>query len=247
MLNFIRGDIYRLLRTRAFWIAELLILTLVVTDLLPGNEPSPTSAMAPAINGLTAIDTNLNGKLLIYMLPLIIMILGSEYAKGTLKNLISSGISRSQYVLNKFASFGAVLFLQMALIAGLSFVTGSIIYRSTGIQEVTDIFNHLFYFFCVWFILMAIATVTLVVLYASKSIVLSILISLIFPFGILFFHLTHGDWEILKYLDLFTTLLNVTSSTLNDFTLIRPGLIGSLITIIAGLFVADWIFKRQEY
>ncbi|MFR3287206.1 MAG: hypothetical protein ACLTQU_07885 [Enterococcus casseliflavus] len=97
MLNFIRADLYRLSKSKSFWITEGIILLLVILAVVSngdvgvtlGDSTQTTGSLAE-MTGFLAIQTSLSSMLLYYSLPLVMQVLGSEYTKGTMKNTLPS-------------------------------------------------------------------------------------------------------------------------------------------------------------
>lgn len=106
MLNFIRADLYRLSRSKSFWITEGIILLLVILSVVSNGsvgvtlgDSTQTAGGLTEMTGFLAIQTSLSSMLLYYSLPLVMQVLGSEYTKGTMKNIITVGVSKPAYLL----------------------------------------------------------------------------------------------------------------------------------------------------
>ena len=77
MLNFIRADLYRLSKSKSFWITEGIILLLVILAVVSngdvgvtlGDSTQTTGSLAE-MTGFLAIQTSLSSMLLYYSLPL---------------------------------------------------------------------------------------------------------------------------------------------------------------------------------
>ena len=109
MQNIIRADLYRIFKSKGVYITSavflgLLFLTLftngtigVGTGIMPESlgDLSVTGANAPFI-AMEEADL-----LLYFMLPLVIFIACADFSSGTVKNVLSSGVSRSKYYASK--------------------------------------------------------------------------------------------------------------------------------------------------
>lgn len=147
MLNFIRADLYRLSRSKSFWITEGIILLLVILSVVSNGsvgvtlgDSTQTSGGLTEMTGFLAIQTSLSSMLLYYSLPLVMQVLGSEYTKGTMKNIITVGVSKPAYLFGKFLVYALVLVLQIVAICVVSFVAGTVI-GGIGYNDLSQIEN----------------------------------------------------------------------------------------------------------
>lgn len=254
MLNFIKADFYRLIHTKSFWIAEAIITVMAFISVVSvanlvvqvnGAAPDSSQEVASALTGYAAISQSLSSILMYYTLPLIILVLGSEYSKGTLKNVITTGISRTGYFIGKFLSFAAVLLFQILWIVLISFVVGTIS-GGTGFSEASAISNVIYYIFGMWIILLAISTVTLLALYLTKNTAVSVIVSIVWPLVITMAHMFKGDWEIFSYLDFGSALDQVTATTLATMSDLQPIFISAVVIMVLFLGMTNFYFNKQD-
>lgn len=253
MFNFIRGDFYRLLHTRSFWVTEVVILFFVVTfsfdnsgfSFMVNNEEIHQTSKVLEVSGLSGIYMNLSESLAFFILPLVILVLGSEYSKGTLKNIVTTGISRSQYFFGKFASYGAILLFQMLVICGVGFIVGTLVSGKTGFTGSSDVIDLLYRFVGIYFVLLAMSILTLLTLYLTKNTAVSVLVAVIVPMLILALRMANPGWEFLDYINFMTAMEIINQTTLMNFEPAVAIYLGSGFLLAAGLISGNLFFKKQ--
>lgn len=252
MLNFIRADLYRLSRSKSFWITEGIILLLVILSVVSNGsvgvtlgDSTQTAGGLTEITGFLAIQTSLSSMLLYYSLPLVMQVLGSEYTKGTMKNIITVGVSKPAYLFGKFLVYALVLVLQIVAICLVSFVAGTVI-GGIGYNDLSQIENLLYYFVSFVLILLATSSFAVLVLYLTKNTAVSVLATIFIPMAFAIARISLPDWKFLEYLDLQGGLEMVTMTTFQTWETVQPIFIGSLISLLLCLLAAHLVFKRQE-
>ncbi|WP_124057828.1 ABC transporter permease subunit [Vaginisenegalia massiliensis] len=151
MLNAIRADFYRLIRSRGFIINQILLFSILILTIvtkatgsigvkvsdsnLPQTNPldhlqwtSPVSAQAAS--GIASF-------LIYFGLPLFIIIVGHDLTKKTYKNILTNGLSRWQYFLSKFGVFLFMLLLQFIFYYGCIMITAGV---RTGFGQLDQVF-----------------------------------------------------------------------------------------------------------
>lgn len=252
MLNFIRADLYRLSKSKSFWITEGIILLLVILAVVSngdvgvtlGDSTQTTGSLAE-MTGFLAIQTSLSSMLLYYSLPLVMQVLGSEYTKGTMKNIITVGVSKSAYLFGKFLVYALVLVLQILAICLVSFIAGTII-GGVGFEDISQLENLLYYFAGFVLILLATSSFALLVLYLTKNTAVSVLATIFIPMGFAIARFSLPTWKFLEYLDFQGGLEMVTMTTIQTWETVQPIFLGSLISLLLCLLAAQLVFKRQE-
>ncbi len=111
MINLIKSDIYRLLRSKGIYItiAFLIILCVLQSFGMMGSIGISSSSMegleetVKEITGRMTPFTMMksNDNLLYILLPIIIFISSVDFSSGTVKNVLANGISRTCYYLSK--------------------------------------------------------------------------------------------------------------------------------------------------
>lgn len=252
MLNMIRADIYRLVHTRSFWVTELLVTILTVltvnggqalTFIVNGEEVSQTEHLA--MTGINALQLVNSSTMFYYLLPLIILVLGSEYSKGTLKNIVTTGTSRNTFFFGKFLSYSVVVLLQYIWLLAWAFVMGTI---KGGTGELTSVVvqNQLYYLFSGVLFVLAMSVFTNFVLYLTKNTAVSVLIAVILPLVIFAVHTFQPDQTLFEYIDMqgaYQALFGTTLKTAGD---IQTSFIGAALIFIVGLGGTNWLFSKQD-
>lgn len=252
MLNFIRADLYRLSRSKSFWITEGIILLLVILSIVSNGsvgvtlgDSTQTAGGLTEMTGFLAIQTSLSSMLLYYSLPLVMQVLGSEYTKGTMKNIITVGVSKPAYLFGKFLVYALVLVLQIVAICVVSFVAGTVI-GGIGYNDLSQIENLLYYFVSFVLILLATSSFAVLVLYLTKNTAVSVLATIFIPMAFAIARISLPNWKFLEYLDFQGGLEMVTMTTFQTWETFQPIFIGSLISLLLCLLAAHLVFKRQE-
>ncbi|MFB5509067.1 ABC transporter permease [Enterococcus casseliflavus] len=252
MLNFIRADLYRLSKSKSFWITEGIILLLVILSVVSNGsvgvtlgDSTQTSGGLTEMTGFLAIQTSLSSMLLYYSLPLVMQVLGSEYTKGTMKNIITVGVSKPAYLVGKFLVYALVLVLQIVAICVVSFVAGTVI-GGIGYNDLSQIENLLYYFVSFVLILLATSSFAVLVLYLTKNTAVSVLATIFIPMAFAIARISLPNWKFLEHLDFQGGLEMVTMTTFQTWETVQPIFIGSLISLLLCLLAAHLVFKRQE-
>ena len=185
MMDFIRADLYRLMRSKGFWITEFLLFCAIISTTFfhanihfGANISSNASATQSLgkLTGLQALDyfAGNTDSLLFFTIIGISMVLGVDLSRKLYKNCLSYGISKLSYYFSKFFVCVSIAAFHFLMILSISFVTASL---SNGIGSAPSSFlpqlgAALFVQF-----LGTIAWIAIIsfVLYASHSIVSSFL------------------------------------------------------------------------
>ena len=185
MMDFIRADLYRLMRSKGFWITEFLLFCVIISttffhaNIHFGANISRNAAASQSLGKLTgfqALDyfAGNTDNLLFFTIIGISMVLGVDLSRKLYKNCLSYGISKLSYYFSKFFVCVSIAAFHFLLILSISFVTASL---SNGIGSAPSSFlpqlgTALFVQFLSTITWIAIISF---VLYASHSIVSSFL------------------------------------------------------------------------
>jgi len=123
MLNIVRADLYRIFRGKALYITFGVLIAFIVLQAVAGTGTVGVStgsvsgiteaeilssaldemAEITKADGMTApfIMAGVTGNLVYFLLPLIICFAGTDFSSGTVKNVLSRGISRTKYYFAK--------------------------------------------------------------------------------------------------------------------------------------------------
>lgn len=148
MFNIIRADLYRIFKGKAVWIAIAVFLFTVALQVV--SEGTGTIGIDVTriqysdeeeilVDNWWAEGFVLTGKnaplvmadgssdIIYFLLPFIVIIAAADFSNGTVKNLLSSGLSRSRYFMSKLILVGAVCVLLVLTYVLTAIVTGSIV------------------------------------------------------------------------------------------------------------------------
>lgn len=253
MLNMIRADFYRLRHTKTFWLTLAITVAICVLAVTMGSSGSmilvngePVNETAAAdINGITATGFASNSMVFYCVLPLIVIVLGSEYSKGTLKNIVTTGVSRTSFFFGKFISFACVLALELGVLYLSTFITGTII---GGVGEVDrdTLANLALHFFGFLFLLLALTAVTNLFLYLTKNTAVSVILAVILPTVVMTFRFILTKVTVLKYIDMMGLMDTLAQIDIHSLSEIRESLIGGGVMLVGFLLLTNWIFNKQD-
>lgn len=258
MLNIIKADLYRIRREKGIYITlGLLIIFILVqvitessgtigvsTNLLPTGNFEHIDGISAVFQGMGLVDNYLY-----FLLPLIIIIADVDFSTGTVKNVISSGFSRTKYYFSKLliAGFFAVLILIINVI--ITGVTVSILYGvgdGFNIEIVKDFFKV---FIPQAFLFCGVAAVGVFLIFALKRTGIVVGLYIAFCLAPIFFIFSISDYmpkvlELLNY-DVVSNLRILSAIPKDNEYIMRSLLIGSgyiIVSIIGSLCV----FKKSE-
>ena len=148
MMDFIRADFYRLMRSKGFWITEFLLFCVIISttffhaNIHFGANISRNAAASQSLGKLTgfqALDyfAGNTDNLLFFTIIGISMVLGVDLSRKLYKNCLSYGISKLCYYFSKFFVCVSIAALHFLLILSISFVTASL---SNGIGSAPSSF-----------------------------------------------------------------------------------------------------------
>jgi ABC-2 type transport system permease protein len=166
--------------------------------------------------------------LIYFLISLFVVTIGQDLSKGLLKNLFSSGVSRSHFFLSKYLVFNVIALIQFVLYYALTFIVGSIV-NGVGSGPANFLGRFIGAFAMQLLLLQAVFAVGLVILYLTFKPVWSVLTIIIFPLVVAIVgSVMKLDW--MKYLDF-------QGSMGSTFSLPHKELIGLLISSCAVLII----------
>ena len=256
MLNMIRADFYRLSKTRGFWITQIVIVVFLLITISSGSIGGITIGPQDGVNqlesmysikwdGVTAVSAvqyMAANTFLYFILPLLVFVIGNDFSKETYKNILTVGVSRNKYFLSKITSFIIVLTCQLTIIYMISFITGSVL-NGTGDVTVKFFTDTLKIMGVQILFLVAITIMSSLVLFMTKSNIISVISTLIIPMVIIMLHFFYPDVKFFEMIDFQTGFQQAMSL---DFDLLKNVIIGAIGSIILGVVLIPQVFKHQE-
>lgn len=255
MFNMIRGDFYRLRHSKGFYITEFILIVLILVSISTGtlgsvgissegvNEFQQKDVIWTAVLAMKLM-TSMNSFLIYLILPLFIMTTGFEFSRQSYKNLLSSGMTRVNYFISKYAVFLLIVVLQFVLYYGITFNGASL---KNGIGDWTARFGiKIAQTISFQLLLMvAIFAISIFVLFLTFSTIAAIVTTIIFPLIIEIIHAIFSKTDWLKYFDFQISIdsayfTHLSTNTLAIYILTACGTI-----IILGL-LSIFIFKRKN-
>lgn len=134
MLNLLRSDLYRLLRSKSYYIcaaiaAGFIILGLIISKWAANSSPE-LEGLGPVSGIDSAMKTLSDGNVFMIIAIFIPIYVVAEFSYGTMKNVVSKGFSKLQIFLSKFitmiiASFLTILASAIIAAIGATIITGT--------------------------------------------------------------------------------------------------------------------------
>ncbi|MBG9980343.1 ABC transporter permease [Facklamia lactis] len=140
MINSLKADLFRLFKSRGFYLTLFILMLhqlMVIINEAVGSigivsDASPEEASHVIDNIIWTAEVAVKQSshttsLLIYLgLPLFVMIIGFDLVRSTYKNILTIGISRTEYFLSKLMIFAFVLVLEIVTYYTIAFLIGGI-------------------------------------------------------------------------------------------------------------------------
>lgn len=256
MINTIRADSYRLFHSKGFYINQLLLIGLVVLsvgtealgsvgishDSLQQLQEQVTQAKWSGANTLIAMST-MSSFLMYFCLPLFVMTIGFDLSKKTLKNLISSGISRGEFFFSKYIVFLVTILMQFAFYYGLSFLTAAI---KNGVGDFgVNYFENFFRTLGVQYLsINAIFAFGLLALYLCFSNIAAVLAVVILPIATGIITIIYSKVKVLQYISFQGSMDSAWLSLPDNFWL--NTMIAAVLVIICCGTLSLISFKKRD-
>ncbi|RZI48710.1 ABC transporter permease [Lactococcus kimchii] len=254
MLNTIRADFYRLFRSKAFYITQLLLVILIVgtvasqkmaTIMEVSKDKASLADANPAWTGVQSV-LNLSSMatfLVYFCLSLFVITIGYDLSRGMLKNMLTSGISRERFFISKYIVFLLVTAFQFVLYYGTTFIVASLLH---GVGKISLDFLKLFSggVALQFLLLQATFAIGICILYFTFATVWPVLgvIAIPFAIGVASFTLPKVDW-----LYQFAFSNQVAYAMVPQPTTEVVKLVGSAVGVLVILLgLAFYNFKKKE-
>lgn len=257
MSNIIRADFYRITHSKVFYMTQLALFMVLLgsilshTTLQAGMQSDDFLSIIQKIekHNWTGSDallaSSLMAGLLVYFyLPLFYLSVGFELTRGTIKNVITIGISRWKFFMSKYVVFLFIAAFEYVLYYILSFGIASL-HSGIGTFD-NSFFSKFIQSIGIQFVsLQAIFIITLLILYTFQSNIAALLVTVILPtllstISVILF----PSANLTKYLD-FQGNINSTFLTMPQYFWIKV-LVVDFIVIMFGGIISYAIFKKRD-
>lgn len=258
-MRVIQADMYRLFRSKVFWITEILLMAFIFLTILfeqIGNVgvdvtiSDEATAIQEAIQQIEwtsdvtmMMMSQVASTLIIMSLPMLVMIVGHDLTRKTYKNILTTGVSRLNYFLSKFLVFMLLLLIQCVIFYGVAFITSGV---KNGFGEIDGEFWKTFlkmigYQYVNMLAIFAVATFTL---YLFMSNVWAVIVAFVFPTLISITYLIL-KWDAFKYVN-FQTNIDQASMLVTQNNFMLQSLSATVLIICSVLLFAYLMFKRKS-
>lgn len=257
IIQSIKADIYRLSKSKGMWIASLFLVIFILTSVSGsalGSIGSSGMEQAVELEGIREIawtsDIAIRAMLsqiqiLSYILIIVpVTVIGADFKNKSYKNVITTGISRTQYFISKMITILLVSFAYTVFFLGLSALVGGIL-NGVGDVFVSEVFMELLKISLMkFFFLYATLLIGLIAICLTQNTItmtLSILfVPIIIQLALIIFELQDS---FLKYIDIGTASAIV---GLFDSVNALPYFIGSSALIAGFSLISIQVFKNKD-
>lgn len=139
MLNIIRADMYRIVRSKGLYITLVLLLGFVTLTVIGGSSTvvgiqmweleeslgAGTDSVYTGLNSVVALSRTMDN-LVWFMLPMVIFVAAPMFSYGAVKNCLSCGMSRSKLYAAKLLLSAALCVLMMIVYMGYGMLLGTL-------------------------------------------------------------------------------------------------------------------------
>lgn len=258
MINMLKADLYRIFRSKSFWITQIILVVIVVLsvyfsavtefEVSVGVEEGAQVAndfSKVAWTGCFSIQAlmQMSSILAFVMMPIFKIIVGNDLSKEAYKNIIPIGISRTAYLSSKYVVFLVVSLLQFVFYYLSGFLVGTVI-NGVG-QFVVPINEVVWSFFLSYCEFQALYALMMLVLYLSFSNVAAILFGILYPMLISIPVIVFPEATWLNNFNFgeLITYIPVSSFSTQDWIQLIVPVIAAIVIGIAGSVI---IFKKKE-
>lgn len=253
MIRLIKADMYRLLRTKGFYITMILMVAyaaLIVTSQSVGsvgvNMDDKVDAAAIQWSLKIAVQyASFSSAFLVYFLiGLFVILFGYEFSQRTYKNSLTAGVTRLTFVLSKYLIQLLFFFIATVLYFGGAAIIAAIKYGVGDTAMLPFLGNTVVLSLGVSLIISVIFSLASLILVSSNSLVLASVFVVIYPLAIQIVSLMI-DFDGLKYFDFFGLVQQIGIGTLSGKELL-PYVSVSVIVIVLSLLGSSLVIRQKE-
>lgn len=256
MINTIRADLYRFFKTASFHLTFAILLFFVTITVISESYGTvginieealpPQETVELAWTGIRAIQNILQSfsVLPLFIAPILVIVLGTDFSQRTYKNILTIGISRTEYIISKLITlFLSISFLFM-LFVGSAFLVGSI-KNGVGEVSVTIISRLLIQFIGQIFYLYAGTLFGVTILYLTGNTIAAVLTNIFLPFIFQIIYITIDKFNFLIDYDFTISASSLGTAMLSSEDVLRLTLTALSVTVLAIVF-SLWGFSKKE-
>lgn len=175
MVNVIISEIYKILRSKVFYVISILLFIMNVFDCGMTIYKGPYGN--EVINGLSKYQASYRQDLIFYVIfTFICCLITSEYLNGSIKQIASHGIKRWKIVIGRFISMSLVITLIWIIVGVINLLVVSMKY-GLGSANLSSIIYMNIGLFCM---IIGVSGVGTLISYLFKNSAISISISFLF-------------------------------------------------------------------
>lgn len=257
MLNLLTAEKIKLVRSKKLWlvlgILSLLPIFQVVNSNISVNYGAELNQTKDTvINGATGIlMMEKNGlTILLVMSAFISFFIGEEFQKGTIRNALSLGRSRTHYYLTKLMVAALLTLVGVILMTAFGIISFSVVF---GFGEIAEISNYLWFalkaFITLYFLIFANVSIYVMISFLTKNSAVSLIWSFLYTiatgFGAGIFQQTEHFKQVTFW---FTESFLFYSDFAKPVDIVQyPEMIlVSIITIVLSSIIGILLFKRAD-
>ena len=253
MIRLMKADIYRLLRTKGFYITMILVVAYAAMMVLSQsvgsvgvNIPDLVDASTVQWNLKNAVQlTALSSSFLVYFLiGLFVIIFGYEFSQRTYKNSLTSGQSRLSFVVSKYLIQLLFFVLASILYFGGASVVAAVKYGVGDTAMGTFIWETLILSVSVSLVISIIFSLASLILVSTNSTVLAAVFVVIYPIAIQIIAMV-TKFEDLKYVDFFGLAQQLGIGALSAKELL-PYIGINVVIILFALLGSTFVIRKKE-
>lgn len=143
MINLLRSDLYRLFKTKAFYVCSLVALALSALGVFMTDWANHMASQNPEMvsTSLTSIKDGLSsglqvfsdGNVHIFMAIFIAIFITAEFSHGTMKNAVSKGFQRYQIYLSKIVTMIVATYIMISIMFIFTTISATIVSGTFGV------------------------------------------------------------------------------------------------------------------
>lgn len=258
MINMIRAEFYRIFRSKGFYYTQILLIGLVVLSIVTktlgsvGMQVEEVGTISDtvvegnwhAFQSLEAMSSMFSF-LIFFLLPFFVIIIGSDLTQKTYKNLLTTGISRTKYLLSKYVIFLVLSALQLLFYYVATFFSAWAVHGLGNMPK--GFVLHFLEVIGMQFIsLQAVFALGLIVLILTFSNTIAVTITILYAFLIGIVVALLPKISALIYFD-FQAIMNASWQVDLTEAFWLKAILASLTVITGSLVLSSYLFDKKNF